>query len=148
MSHSREESWSTADELTSNDDMDFEPSADGEEEDEQETTLYFDAEDGTLRDEDGDEVVFENESTRASEEPASEVPAEEEENESQTPQASQERSPQTITSMSPSPAGVAVAQTSPVANVMAHMRRPNAIRRLSSATQHRVSYLPSPCTLG
>jgi len=105
-----------------------------------ETTLYYDAEDGTLRDEDGDEVTFET-GTESSAEPESLVDEDgEEEGEqegeegSQTPHAAQsgeaaeqQRPTQTITGTSP---GVG---PSPIA------RRPSTLGRLSSATQQRVS---------
>ena len=100
---------------------------DGEEDDEGEgTTLYYDAEEGTLRDADGDEVRFE---VGDSEEPEDQEENEEEDEEgegSQTPQQedqSQARA-QTITSTS-------LATTNP--------RRPSRLRRISFATQRRVS---------
>jgi len=103
-----------------------------------ETTLYFDAEDGTLRDEDGDEVTLEM-GTESSAEPESQEDEEEGEEGTQTPQAAQsseaaqqQRPTQTITSASPT-----TAASSPAA------RRPSRIRRLSSATQQRVSLLLS-----
>ena len=108
-----------------------------------ETTLYFDAADGTLRDEDGDEVTFEM-GTESSAEPESLLGDEEEEEDgeegeeeeegSQTPHAGQpsdaaqqQRPAQTITSTS------ANTQSIPVAT------RTSRLRRLSSATQSRVS---------
>ncbi|KAK4495542.1 hypothetical protein PRZ48_013874 [Zasmidium cellare] len=91
-------SWQTE---TDDDDMDFElassevtPSVEENDEDddaEGETTLYFDAEEGTLRDADGDEVTLE-----MGTEDEQEVGADEQEEGSQTPQQQQQR-PQTIT---------------------------------------------------
>ena len=73
----------------------FSPS---EEDDEvEETTLYFDAEEGTLRAENGAEVVLDmtdDSSARASEEPASQ---QEEEEGTRTPQAAAAQPQRTIT---------------------------------------------------
>lgn len=92
---------------------------DEEEEAEGETTLYFDAEEGTLRDADGDEVTLE---MGTEDEYENEEQEGEQEEGSQTPQAQR---PQTITSMS---------------NTQPQTTRPvGRLRRLSSATQARVS---------
>lgn len=92
---------------------------DDEAEGEGETTLYFDAEEGTLRDADGDEVTLEMGTEDEDEEGEQEG---EQEEGSRTPQAQR---PQTITSTS---------------NTQAHTaRRGGRLRRLSSATQTRVS---------
>ena len=107
-----------------------------DEDGEGETTLYFDAEDGTLRAEDGAEITFEmtdESSANASEEPESQQEGDEDGSRTPTdaPQseesASAQRAPQTITSMSPS------------RSVESRARRPSLARRLSSATQRRVS---------
>lgn len=89
---------------------------DDEDDGEGETTLYFDAEEGTLRDADGDEVTIEM--GEGDEEEDEEEEGEQEEG-SQTPQAQAQR-PQTITSTS-------------------NTRPSSRLRRLSSATQSRVS---------
>lgn len=68
-----------------------------DEDEEGETTLYFDAEEGTFRDADGDEVTFEmGESEDAEGLEEDEEQGDEQEEGSQTPQATQR--PQTITS--------------------------------------------------
>ena len=74
-----------------------------DEEVEEETTLYFDAEEGTFRGEDGSEIVFaDDDATETSEEQSSQANAEEDGN--RTPQASTEdraaRGAQTIQSRS------------------------------------------------
>lgn len=84
-----------------------------------ETTLYFDAEEGTLRDADGDEVTLE---MGTEDEDDNEEQEGEQEEGSRTPQAQRA---QTITSTS---------------NIQPHTeRRAGRLRRLSSATQTRVS---------
>lgn len=101
-----------------------------------ETALYFDAEEGVLRDEDGDTVTFEMDDGDEDPERLAETEeAEEEEEGSRTPQpvasaaetTGAERPTQTIRSTS-----------SPVSDP-----RSSRLRRLSSATQSRLSFLKS-----
>ena len=122
-------------------------SEDVDEEVEGETTLYYDAEDGTIRDEDGDEVTFDvGSSVDASEDHEDDEGGEDDEEEeeeregaegSQTPHATastaatqaRQQASQPITSMFESPALINNEAVSP----------PGRLRRLSSATQSRVS---------
>ena len=93
-----------------------------EDEGEGETTLYFDAEEGTSRDEDGESVTLE---MSGSEEPESQQEEGGEEG-SRTPQAAGSAQPertQTFTSMSLTSTGTESARA----------RRPSRLRRLSSA---------------
>ena len=94
-----------------------------------ETTLYYDAEEGVLRDEDGDEVVFETGPDDEDEDPDTSPDVETEEDEaegSRTPQPPAAAEP-------PQRATQSITSTSPTT------RRPSRLRRLSSATQTRVS---------
>lgn len=96
-----------------------------------ETTLYFDAEEGTIRTESGTEIAIDMDDENSTLE--SEDLEEEDEDETQTPTAepvqddSSARA-QTITSMSPL-----------ISSDSASPRRPSLARRLSSATHRRVS---------
>ena len=126
-------------------------SEDVEEEAEGDTTLYFDAETGTLRDEDGDEVTFDvGSSVDASEDQEEDDEEENDEEEddegaegSQTPHATAstaaiqppQQARQTITSTSFS------TPSSPEAT-----RPAGRLRRLSSATQSRVSSSIPSCS--
>lgn len=106
-----------------------------------ETTLYYDAEEGTLRDEDGDEVTFDMGTESSIDASEAQEEGEEEEG-SRTPQpaasaSAEQRATQTITSTSPTAGDSAAAA-----------RRPGRLRRLSSATQSRVSSPLSFCTVG
>lgn len=101
-----------------------------------ETTVYFDAQEGTFRTSDGEEVEWDMsadaDDAEEEEEDESQQEANDEEPEgSQTPQAaaSTARPTQTITSMPPTAPDSAARPA----------RRPNIVRRLSTATQRRVS---------
>jgi WD repeat-containing protein 23 len=112
------------------------PSVDDDDGEGEETTLYFDAEEGTLRTADGEEVSF-----GMSEDSTADDEEQEEENEdgNRTPQPAEgsQRPTQTITSMS--------TVTPSSASTATRTRRPSLARRLSSATQRRVS---CPVSLG
>lgn len=80
----------------------FSPSGETEEDEEAETTLYFDAEEGTLRTEDGTAISLDIDEESTNDEDEDEEQEEGEENGTQTPQAAEQprQQPQTITSMS------------------------------------------------
>lgn len=126
---------------------------DVEEEEAGETTLYFDAEEGVLRDEDGDTVTFEmgsEDSVDESQDDGEEAEMEDEEEEgTRTPQPGAssaaaaetggqqgERATQTIRSTSSPTTTQPGNETGGAAS---QPRRPSRLRRLSSATQTRVS---------
>ncbi|KAK5164350.1 uncharacterized protein LTR77_010046 [Saxophila tyrrhenica] len=145
-------SWHTENDESNDDDMDFElaseestPFRQDDDEDEDgesgETTVYFDAEEGTFRTSDGQEVEWDMtaDTDETGEEEEDESPQEEGNEEeaegSQTPQAtaSTARPTQTITSMSPNAESTAGVEA----------RRPGILRRASTATQLRILQLLS-----
>lgn len=110
---------------------------DNEEAEGEETTLYFDAEEGTFRTESGHEITFDVDEEGEEEEEDEEAEEEEDGEGSRTPQpaASSMRPTQTITSTSSTSPDVSrnVSGATP--------RRRGLLRRFSSATQRRVSQL-------
>ncbi|KAK4893403.1 hypothetical protein LTR27_008299 [Elasticomyces elasticus] len=148
-------SWQTdtEGEGSGNDDMEYELAESGISEDveeeagdeEETTTLYYDAEDGVLRDEDGDTVQFEvgDESIDdASDDP--EAPTDDDDDAEVEDEAEGTQTPQAAAATTSDEAQQAqhrAAQTQTVRSTPPPPPRPNRLRRLSSATGSRILQL-------
>ena len=110
-----------------------------------ETTLYFDAEEGTIRDEDGNEVILDMD-TEDSAEPESVVDEDDEEDEAEGEEEGDEDGAQTPHAAQPDAgaeqqgASQTITSTSPTATASSVPDRPSRLRRLSSVTQSNVSF--------